>query len=179
MPQKVVMLIAHDQFRDEEYQKPREILEQQGVEITVASSSLEIAHGMLGLDVQPDVLLQDVDPAAFDGVVFVGGYGASEFFDDPVAHALATKALDTQKLVGAICIAPSTLARAGVLKGRRVTSFESQEDDLKRHGANFTGADVEEDGQIVTGRGPEAAEQFGLRLAERLAAAEASDLRKG
>ena len=76
---KVLMVIASSQFRDEEYQKPRALLEAAGAKVTVASSSLQESTGMLGMKVTPDILLKDARMEQFDAVVFVGGMGATEF----------------------------------------------------------------------------------------------------
>lgn len=68
----------------------------------------------------------------------------------------------------AICIAPVTLANAGILEGKRTTAFPSVESDLKARGANYTGNPVERDGKIITGSGPEAATEFGKTIVAAL-----------
>ena len=73
---------------------------------------------MLGLKVRPDMLVGNVKEEDFDGVVFIGGGGAAEYFDNPVAHKLAKGFFEHGKLTSAICIAPATLANAGVLNGK-------------------------------------------------------------
>ena len=161
---KVLMVIAKSKFRDEEYLEPRKILENEGASITVASSSHDIAVGMLGAKVKPDVLLTDVKEADYDGIVFVGGGGAAEYFDSPVAHKLALSFFSHGKLTAAICIAPATLANAGVLKGKKATSFPSSEGALNAHGAIVIKDDVVTDGKIVTAVGPSAAKSFGKTL---------------
>jgi protease I len=165
---KLLMVIAKNKFRDEEYLEPRKALEAAGVIITVASSSLNTAEGMLGLKVKPDVLIGDVKEEDYDGILFVGGGGAAEYFDSPVAHRLARNFFEHGKLTSAICIAPATLANAGVLKGRKATSFPSSEAALKAKGAVLTKTDVVVDGNVVTGVGPEAARKFGEKLIEVL-----------
>ncbi len=164
----VLMVIAKSRFRDEEYLQPREALEREGAQITVASSSLDISEGMLGLKVTPDVLIGSVSEEDFDGIVFVGGGGAREYFDSPVAHRLAQSFSASGKLTSAICIAPATLANAGVLRGRKATAFPSSEEALRSCGAVLTGEKVVVDGKIVTGVGPEAAREFGRKLVEVL-----------
>jgi len=166
---RVLMVVARDKFRDEELLKPRAILEQAGAAVTIASSSLEEATGMLGARVKPDVLLTDVSADDYDALVFVGGSGASEYFDNPTAHALAQAAAQQGKVLAAMCIAASTLANAGVLQGRRATCWSSEAGNLKAKGAQYTAAPVERDGLIITGEGPEAAGQFGEALVEALA----------
>jgi len=165
---KILMVIAKNKFRDEEYQEPRQVLESEGAIITVASSSRDIAIGMLGLKVKPDVILNDVKEADYDGIVFIGGGGAAEYFDNPVAHKLAQGFFEHGKLTSAICIAPATLANAGVLKGKKATSFPSSEAALRTHGAVFMKQDVVADGTIVTAVGPQAAKKFGQELVKVL-----------
>jgi protease I len=165
---RILMAIAKSKFRDEEYLEPRKALEDAGAVITVASSSLNLSEGMLGLKVKPDVLIGNVKEADFDGIVFVGGGGAKEYFDDPVAHTLARSFFEHGKLTSAICIAPATLANAGLLKGKKATAFPSSVAILKSHGAIVTGEPVIVDGTVVTAVGPEAAKQFGEKLVEVL-----------
>ena len=163
---KVLMIIAKSKFRDEEYLEPRKVIENEGASITVASSSLDIAVGMLGLKVKPDVLIGDVKEEDFDGIVFVGGGGAAEYFDNPVAHKLARSFFEHGKLTSAICIAPATLANAGVLKGRKATAFPSSEAALRTNEAIVMKQDVVSDGNIVTAVGPQAAKKFGEQIIE-------------
>jgi len=165
---KILMVIAKNRFRDEEYREPRKVLEDEGAGITVASSSRDIATGMLGLKVKPDVLLTDVREADYDGIVFVGGGGAAEYFDSQVAHKLAQSFFGHGKLTAAICIAPATLANAGVLKGKQATSFASSLPILKAKGAVPSNENVVVDGNIVTAIGPDAAKTFGDTLVEVL-----------
>ena len=164
----VLMVIAPDQFRDEEYARPKEVLEQRGASITTASVAPGPCRGKLGMMARADVALMEADPAEYDAIVFVGGGGSSIYFDDADAHRVAKAMVDQGKPLGAICIAPSTLAHAGLLQGLRVTSFPSQEQDLVAHGADFTGAPVEIDGLIVTANGPDAAREFGSAIADAL-----------
>ena len=166
---RVLMVIAREKFRDEELLEPKAILEGAGATVTIASSSLAEATGMLGATVKPDVLLADVSADDYHAVVFVGGSGASEYFDNPTAHTLARAAAQQGKVLAAICIAASTLANAGVLQGKRVTCWSSEADNLKAKGAQYTGNPVERDGFIITSEGPQAARQFGEALAEALA----------
>ena len=165
---KVLMVVASNQFRDEEYQKPRGILEAAGAAVTVASSSLKEATGMLGLKLKPDILLKDARMEQYDAVVFVGGMGATEYWENPTAHALAKKAYESGKVTSAICLAPMTLANAGLLKGKKATIWPDASAEFKTKGVIYTGSRVEQVGKIITGSGPEAADAFGNALLEAL-----------
>jgi protease I len=165
---KVLMVIASNNFRDEEYVEPRKVLEAAGARVTVACSTLDMSKGKLGLEVKPDILIGNVKESDYDGIVFVGGGGSKEYFDSPVAHKLAQAFFGKGKLTSAICIAPAILANAGLMNKKKATSFPSSAEILKAKGAVFTGSAVERDGLIVTGVGPEAAKKFGELLVEVL-----------
>lgn len=166
---RVIMIIATRDFRDEELQRPKEILESQGAKVTIASSSTALATGMFGAKAKPDILVKDIRVEDYDAIVFVGGSGASQYWEDPIAHEIAREAVEKGKLLCAICIAPVTLANAGVLSGKRATVFGSEAGRLKAKGANYTGARVEQDGRIITASGPEAAKEFGEAIVRALA----------
>ncbi len=166
---KVLLVIARNNFRDEELAKPSELLKKSGAQVVVAASSLEPSRGMLGALVKPDVLLKDCQAADYDGVVFIGGAGAKEYFDDAGARALAQQAKESGKVLGAICIAPVILANAGVLKGRHAVVFPGMENALLKGGAKLGSGAVAADGRVVTASGPDAAESFGHALAQALA----------
>jgi len=166
--ERAVFIIAHQGFRDEEYTEPRTLLEEAGMEISVASSSLEIANGMLGGQVRPDLLVSEVRAADYDAVIFVGGAGAAEYWDDPQAHRLAREAVEQGKVLAAICIAPATLAKAGVLEGKKATVFQSARGEVEAGGATYTGEPVVRDGLIITANGPAATRQFGEMILQAL-----------
>lgn len=165
---KVVMIIAHEDFRDEELLEPKKILEQNAVKVTIASSSLAEASGMLGAIVKPDILIGNINVGDFDAIIFVGGGGAEEYWNDPVAQRIAQDAINQNRIVAAICIAPVTLAKAGILKGKRSTVWSSEAGQLRASGAVYTGKPVERDGNIITASGPSAAKEFGEEILKAL-----------
>lgn len=168
MSRHALIVIAPQKFRDEEYAVPRDILLARGARVTTASTAAGSCVGKLGMKAVADIALSDANAADYDAIIFVGGAGASVFFDDPVAHALARNLDAAGKIVSAICIAPTTLARAGLLRNVNATAFVSQAEDLKAHGAFYTGAPVEIAARIITANGPEAAEGFGNAVADAL-----------
>jgi len=159
------LFVIYKQFQESEYGEPRTILEDKGVIVTVASSSLDVVTGHLGTRVEPDIVLSDVHAADYDAIVFVGGYGYDR--KDPEACRVAQEAAAEGKVLAAICVAPITLAKAGVLKGKRATASVPAS-TLKAEGAIYTGALVERDGLIITANGPMAARRFGEAIAAAL-----------
>ncbi|MCL4079703.1 DJ-1/PfpI family protein [Coriobacteriia bacterium Es71-Z0120] len=165
---RVVMVVAPQQFRDEEYEHPREVLRARGAEVVTASTHAGECIGRFGAKAQADAAIGEVDPEEFDAVLFVGGAGSAVYFDDERAHELARSIAQRGGVVAAICIAPSTLAHAGLLRGRRATAYPTQKDDLVAHGATWSDGPVEVDGRIITANGPDAARAFGEAVADAL-----------
>lgn len=157
---KIAMIIAKKDFRDEELLLPKSIFEDAGYKVVVFSVSLGKAQGMLGAVVNVEDTIDRIKSKDFEAVIFVGGVGASRYWDNQTAHDIAKDTLANNKVLGAICIAPVILANAGVLEGKRATVWSSERGRLETSGAKYTGASVEVDGNIVTGSGPQAAEEF-------------------
>jgi len=163
------MVIASNAFRDEEYLEPRALFDEAGADVTVASSSADVSEGMLGALVTPDVLLKDTSSSNYDAVVFVGGNGAREYWNNPVAHSLAKNIASAGKVVAAICIAPVILANANLLVAKKATVFNSEQMRLRSRGATLTGNPVEREGNIITASGPAVASEFAETIIQALA----------
>jgi protease I len=165
---KILMIIAPKDFQDKELFDSKKVFDESNADVKIASKGVNVARGKLGAEVDVDYDIDEVLVQDYDAVVFVGGPGASIYFDDETAHSIARDALEEDEILGAICIAPVILANAGILKGKKATVFASGADDLKNNGADYTGKDVEADGTIVTAHGPAAAKKFGEKIAEML-----------
>ncbi len=125
----------------------------------------------LGGKIKVDVLLGKVNVKDYDAIVFIGGPGATGYIKNEDALKIAREAVVQNKLLGAICIAPAILARAGILSRRKATIWTSKEDKspiefLEKGKAEFIDQDVVVDGKIVTACGPYAAAKFGEIIAE-------------
>lgn len=159
-----LLILAQHGYQDFEYATTRKQLESAKFLITVASFKAGVCTGGLDGKEKASIGLKDVNVVLYDVIAFIGGPGASSFFTDPEAHRIAREALQQGKILGAICITPVILARAGVLKGKRATVWDSggeQAAFLLDGGAQYTGENVTVDGKIVTANGPQAAEEFG------------------
>ncbi len=165
---KVLMVVAAKDFRDEEYFEPYNRLRQCGAAVTVASSVKGDAVSVYGKIVTADRQIDGCKAGDYDAIVFVGGPGAVEFFTNVTAHALARAAAEQGKVLAAICIAPVTLANAGVLKGKQATVFPSFAGQLASRGALLVDRDIVQDGKLLTANGPKAAREFALALAKML-----------
>lgn len=163
-----LIIIADKDFRDEEYQVPKDIFEKADIKVVTASTTLNEVKGKLGLKVKPDILLKDADMTLFDALIFVGGNGAEQYFNDENALKLAKEAYQKNKVYAAICIAPVILANAGLLQNKKSTSFLSEINILKEKGAIYVNEEVVVDGKLVTADGPKSAKKFGEAIVKLL-----------
>ncbi|MDD3007052.1 MAG: DJ-1/PfpI family protein [Candidatus Pacebacteria bacterium] len=170
---KILMIIAHKDFRDEEYFLPLEIFRRGGAEVTTASSKTGIALGVLGGEAEVTLNIKNAQVDNFDAVVFVGGGGAQEYFENKEVHRIVKEFNEAGKITAAICIAPVILAKAGVLKGRTATVWSNKMDKtgpkaLEKGKCTVSKNSVEISENIVTANGREASEEFARKIIENL-----------
>jgi protein DJ-1 len=120
-----------------------------------------------GVTIVPDVALAQAR-GPFDAIVLPGGAeGARRLAASPLVARLLREQEAAQRTIGAICAAPSALARHDLGKGRRMTSHPSVREAVAAH-ARYEEQEVVEDGPYVTSRGPGTALAFALALVGRL-----------
>lgn len=173
LKKKVALILAFRDFRDEEYFEPKEILEKEGIEIFTVSTQEGIAQGVQGGEAKVDILIDNLNVEDFDGIIFVGGPGMVKNIENEKFHQIAREALEKNKVLGAICIAPAILAKAKVLQGKKATVWSSPLDKsaieiLKENGAEFLSQSVVRDGKIITANGPLAAKDFAKEILSAL-----------
>ena len=165
----ILMIIASKNFRDEEYFIPLQIFQKEGAKIITASLKEGDVIGVHGGEAVSDLILQKVEVESFDAVVFVGGGGASELFENNDAHRIATDTIRLHKVLAAICIAPVILAKAEVLRGKKATVWSSTLDktgvkELEVAGCDVFDKNIVTDGNIITANGPAVAEEFAKEI---------------
>jgi protease I len=166
---KIAFIVAPKNFRDEEYFQPKVVLQSQGAAVlTFAKGDPEEMPGNQGGKARTDAKFNDLNSDDYDGLVFVGGNGAKIYFENKKIHKLIRQFIDKNKVIGAICIATTILAKAGVLENKQVTSTEDQKETIKSFGAKWLDQAIVVDGNIITANGPEAALKFGSKLAQML-----------
>ncbi|MCK8519874.1 DJ-1/PfpI family protein, partial [Methanoculleus sp. 7T] len=160
---KLVLAIAPDRFRDEELFVPQKAFADARVETVIASTQTGTCEGMLGGAAEATTTFAEVAPDAYDGIVIAGGIGSQDSLwgNNDLIKLVQTFAAEG-KVVAAICLSPVVLARAGVLKGKSATVFNSPASvsEIRRGGATLTDEAVVVDGRVVTANGPFASEAF-------------------
>lgn len=163
---KRVLFVVFDRFDQSEYGIPRRKLEKLGAKVFVASSSRRRLHGyQKSRTIRPDLLLREAKMKGYDALVFVGGYRYET--NNRQSYRLVHEALAQGKPVAAICIAPATLAKAGVIQGRRVTA-STRFTTLRKAGGILTHRPVVRDGLLITANGPAAAGKFADAIVDAL-----------
>ena len=164
---RALVIIAVQGYQDVELAGTLKGLGDKGYSVTIGSSAPGTCTGKFGGKTKADISLKEAKISDYDRIAFIGGPGAEAYARNPEALRIAHDAAAASLPLGAICIAPLILAKAHVLDGKRATVWDSggeQKAILEEYGASYTGETVTCDGLIVTGNGPEAAEEFGRTL---------------
>ncbi|MEM2956457.1 MAG: DJ-1/PfpI family protein [Candidatus Pacearchaeota archaeon] len=164
----VIFIIAEKDFRDEELFHTKEEIEKNGFSSIIASKTTGIKTGMLGGKAKAEITLKEINVNDCKAIIFVGGSGSYQYFNDSTALGIAKEAFKKGKIIGAICIAPAILANAEILKGKKATIFKGKEDMIESKGAFYKNSNVVKDGNIITACGPQAAREFGKEIANML-----------
>lgn len=167
-PRRALVIIAQHGYQDVELDGTRKGLIDENFTVDLCSKKVGECTGKLGGTEKAMYAMHSVDLSPYDRFAFIGGPGARELREDKDALELARKIAATGKVYGAICIAPTILAAAGVLKGKEATTWNEDGDQgiyLEDHGVFYTGDNVTVFENIVTANGPEYAERFGEKLA--------------
>lgn len=172
----MVYLFLANGFEEIEAIAPTDILRRAGVEVetvAVEDSSDYMIEGAHGIKVKADILLSDIDYNDIDAVILPGGMPGTKNLDASADVRQVLKyCADNDRLICAICAAPSVLGHLGLLKGRKATCFPGFEREL--HCSVFTGGAVVEDGNIITADGPGSAVHFGEAIAARFVGIDAA-----
>jgi protease I len=170
---KVAILVA-DGFEQVELEKPRAALEKAGAETDIISPSGDEVqgwnHDKEGDSFEVDVALDEADPEKYDALLLPGGVMNPDTLRTiPEAVDFVMHFFDEGKPVAAICHGPQLLIEAGVVKGRRMTSFPSLKTDLKNAGAEWVDEVVVCDQGLVTSRKPADIPKFNDKMIEEFA----------
>lgn len=165
---KILMVIAENNFRDEELFETKAVFENEGNEVVIASVKVGDCKGSRGGIAEAKISLVEVVTYDYDAVVFVGGQGSEQYFNDETALLIAREMYENNQVVAAICLAPVILAKAGILSDKKVTVTIGEEKVLDLMGATYVGPGVVVAGKIITASGPEYSVEFGQRILQVL-----------
>jgi len=162
------LLILADGFEDTEALTTRDVLLRAGFEVKTCSITdrLEV-QSSFGVHVLADALLKlmfDLEP--YDFIILPGGgRGTKNLRECEFLKAYLDYFLLHNKLICAICAAPSVLGQYGYLENRRYTCFAGFNAGIS---GKFTGKEVERDGNIITARSMQYSIPFALEIIDYL-----------
>ncbi len=168
---KRVAIVVANGFEQVEMTDPRKALDQAGAQTDLVSPEEGKVkgwqHTRWGDEFDVDVSLDDADPSDYDALLLPGGVmNPDKLRMNEKAVRFVKSFFDSRKPVAAICHGPWTLIEAGVVKGRKVTSWPSIRTDLKNAGANWVDRDVVVDSGLVTSRKPDDIPAFNEKMIE-------------
>jgi protease I len=160
-----VLIVATDGFEEWELFGPRQILQQRGAEVVLASPKRDpiqaTVHDDPGKTIRPDLTVDEALADDFDALILPGGLRNPDHLRMNVRVIQLIKDFATQKKpIGAICHGPWLLVEADLLRGKTATSWPSIRTDLRNAGANVVDDAAVTDGNIVTSRNPEDVDAF-------------------
>ena len=157
---KKIAIIATDHVEESELVTPRDELTGAGAQVRVYSSDTDALQTVEG-DTEPAGKVEvhgtfgELDVATVDAVVVPGGtVNADRIRTDEDAREIVRQALESDKVLAAICHGPWLLVSAGVAGGKRLTSYPSLSVDLENAGATWVDEEVVVDGNLITSRNP-------------------------
>lgn len=164
-----VLVPLADGFEEIEAVTVVDVLRRGGAEVTVAGLAPGPVHGSHGIQLVPDETLDDVMNREYDMIVLPGGLpGADNLEADERIAGLLRRMADSGRFTAAVCAAPKVLAAAGLLEGRRATSFPGFLDAYRDEGVQLVADAVVRDGRIITSRSAGTAMDFALELVAAL-----------
>lgn len=163
---KVAVLMA-DGFEEVEALGVVDILRRAEVDVdTVSIKEEQVVVSSRNIPVRADKVLNEMDD--YDMIVIPGGAGAWTLRDDDRVISLIQDYDHEGKFVAAICAGPMTLGKAGIIHGKRVTSYPGEEIESYLKEGHYVEEEVVVDGHIITSRGPATAFAFAYKLLDVL-----------
>jgi protease I len=165
-----VAALVHHGFEESELTYPASALYQAGATVAVVSpvkndSVKGWRHSQWGDRFGVDIALAEADPGHFDGLLLPGGVlNPDALRATPEAVQFVRAFVELGKPVAAICHGPIMLIEAGVVRGRKLTSYRSIRTDLVNAGADWVDQEVVVDGGFITSRAPKDADAFSREL---------------
>ena len=184
---RVILLVANE-FEDIELWYPALRMSEEGAEVVIAAVDIGLhprpalpqkyVTGRFGTTVPPLVhqvgkrfsvaKVEEITPQNSDALIIPGGFSPDALRIDERCLDLVRKFYNQGKIIAAICHGPQVLISAGLVKGKKITSYAAVKDDLVNAGADFVDEAVVVDGNIITSRVPDDLPEFCPSIIEKM-----------
>jgi protease I len=152
---KRIAVLAEDNYQELELWYPALRMREAGAQVSVVGmAGVEEYHSKLGYPVKVDVAADAVSAEDFDAVIVPGGYAPDRMRRHKEMLDLVRGVFERGGVVAAICHAGWVPISAGIVRGKRVTSFSAIKDDLVNAGAEWVDEEVVQDSNLITSRVP-------------------------
>lgn len=169
---KKAVLLVDNYFEQAEFTEPKKTLEDAGASVTVVSPSEELQalnHVDKGGIFHRDVSLEEVNFGEFDALVLPGGaINADHLRMNEAARAAVRSFMQSGKPLAVICHAPWVLVSADCVRGKRLTSYETIQDDIRNAGGDWVDEAVVINDNLITSRKPDDIPAFNKALVQML-----------
>lgn len=154
-----VAILLTDNFEQAEMTQPRKALEEAGADTTLLAphggSVQGFQHDQKADSFSVDMSLEDADPENYDALLLPGGaLNADALRMVKKAREFVAKIDRAQKPIAVICHGPWLLVSSGLVRGRKLTSYHTIQDDIKNAGGQWQDSAVVRDGNWVSSRSP-------------------------
>ena len=152
---KKIAVLVENQYQELEVWYPYLRLKEAGFDVRLVGTGKGEYKSKVGYPAREEMTMDEADPADFDGVVVPGGYAPDFLRRHEKINTFVRGVYDKGGVVAGICHGGWVLASAGILKGRKATSFFAIKDDMMNAGADWEDSETVVDGNLVTARKPE------------------------
>jgi protease I len=156
----ILIFLPKKDFNEEEFTVVKKRILKSGKQVFITSDDQYVCSGNKGMKVKSDTSFYNINVNNFSGFILIGGTGSRNYWKNETLHKIIRKFSDSNKIIGAICSSPITLAEAGVLQNKKATCFSEDKNELINAGIEYQDRNVVVDGSVVTANHSHSALQF-------------------
>jgi protease I len=169
LKKSILLILPAQNFSEAGFLALKSCFEKDGLSVLTASDSNSLCTGESGaMKIKADMNFYNIHESNFSALVFAGGNGAREYWNNATLHRIAKKFFEAKKTLAAISSAPVILSKAGLLTNLTATCLPEDKKELERSGAQYTDHSVVVKKKIITARDEKSAFEFAKCILDAL-----------